>query len=158
VDSGTNVFYHWCCTDPAVRASMRPDLWRGVALGGSDAKIEVVGAVEAGRPLTVRLSDADVNLDPAVKEWARVTLSGGGEAQTLILEETGPDTGVFVGSIATHADAGKARRRSLAVRPGKEVVVEYLDRARGDGLRDVPVRATFPVAAKGEGPAGPVRP
>src|SRR5205823_8441464 len=44
IDSGTNLFYFWACDNRLVRASMRPDLWGEVLLGGADAKIELLDA------------------------------------------------------------------------------------------------------------------
>jgi hypothetical protein len=49
----------------------------------------------------VRVSDADANLDPGTVDTTTVDLSSAiaGDSETLILTETGPDTGVFEGSI-----------------------------------------------------------
>lgn len=143
LDTGTNVFYHWACTRPKDRASTRPDLWAEVVLGGTDGRVELLGAdgkptskFTEGNPITVRVTDADVNLDPAVREKAAVTLWGAGKSKALSLEETGPDTGIFVGTL----------KEGFAAGSGKEnLTVEYVDWVRANGQRDVPLRVTFAV-------------
>ncbi len=58
-------------------------------------------------PLAVRVVDLSSNLDPAAVESVSVSLSLllGQDAETLTLRETGPDTGVFEGSIQ-HSNGG----------------------------------------------------
>ena len=57
-----------------------------------------------GEPAIVTITDANRNLDPAVRDYADVDLtSTTGDAETLRLLETGPNTGVFAGAIQTVA-------------------------------------------------------
>jgi hypothetical protein len=160
VDTGTNVYYYWASDDPFMQASMHPDLWGEVLLAGSDATIEVLDAAGKpshtfvpGRPLTVRVTDADVDLDPGGKDALVVTLrSRGGDLKKVPLRETGPDSGVFVGSIATRPSDGVRREDVFDVLDGDEVSVEYVDRWRGNGDRNVTVRTSVKASGAGAPP------
>lgn len=53
-----------------------------------------------GDPIVVSVKDPNRNADPAVREYVDVDISTTtGDAETLRLQETGPDTGVFAGAI-----------------------------------------------------------
>ena len=56
-------------------------------------------------PIFLRLTDLDQNLDPGVAETVIVTLDlpGTNEYETLLLTETGPNTGIFTGYIQSIA-------------------------------------------------------
>lgn len=58
-------------------------------------------AVLADSPIGMRLIDASRNLDPAAVDTQSVSVSllDGGDSEVALLRETGPDTGVFEGSI-----------------------------------------------------------
>ncbi|MSQ95149.1 MAG: hypothetical protein EXR98_11420 [Gemmataceae bacterium] len=151
IDTGTNLFYFWANDNPQIRVSTNPDAWGEVGLAGTDARIEVLDAGNKpvqtfvpGKPITVRVTDADMNLDRMNKEKINVTLlSKSGDRKTLLLEETGPNTGVFVGSMATRLSIGKREEKVLEVLAGESQVVEYLDLIRANSGRNVLLRAEF---------------
>jgi uncharacterized repeat protein (TIGR01451 family) len=76
---------------------------------GKPVDTSAAGADEAvgyyvGEPAIITITDANRNTDPAVREYADVDLTTStGDAETLRLQETGPDTGVFAGAIQTVA-------------------------------------------------------
>ncbi len=149
IDTGTNVYYFWANDNPDVRVSMNPGGWGEIGLAGTDAKVEILDAenkpakiVMPGKPLTVRVTDADMNLDSAHKERINVTLlSKTGDRKTLLLEETLPNSGVFVGSMPTRLSVGKREEKTLEVLAGDVIVVEYLDQIRGNSTRNVLLRS-----------------
>jgi hypothetical protein len=152
LDTGTNVFYHWACEDPSVRVSMHPNRWGEVLLGGADAIIEVLDSGNKptksfvpGQPLTVRLTDLDLILALAKTAPApRVTLkSKSGDVKTLVLKETAPKSGVYVGSMPTRLSTGVRTEKIFEVEAGESVVIEYVDPFRANGERDVPVQWQF---------------
>lgn len=61
------------------------------------------GAVHAGDPVFVRVDDGDQNRDSTVRETVevRLTARATGDAETLRLTETTPDSGMFVGFLPT---------------------------------------------------------
>ncbi len=82
----------------------------------------------AGDPLFVRVIDVDRNRDGAVIETVDVRVSAAvtGDAEVLRLSETGPNTGVFVGYIATLANAA-ASDCALQVERNAELDATYVD-------------------------------
>lgn len=53
-----------------------------------------------GEPVFITLADANRNIDASIREYVEVVLtSDTGDREVLRLQETGPDTGVFVGVI-----------------------------------------------------------
>ncbi len=149
VDTGTNVWYHWAHEDARIQASTHPSTWGEALLGGSNAKIEfldkdlkAVPALISGQNLVVRVADADANLNPDVKERLNVTLITKSGRTPLTLEETEPNSGVFVGQIETQRNA--SRRTMLSVVVGETITLEYVDRLRANGERDKLLRADLP--------------
>ena len=72
--------------------------------------LQDTGVAHAGDPIFVRVVDADRNRDGNVIETVdvRVSARATGDAETLRLSETGANTGVFVGYIATSASTAQA--------------------------------------------------
>ncbi len=60
----------------------------------------------AGQTIYVNVKDGDQNIDPYTKETVTITLNDGnsGDTETVVLTETGPDTGTFIGNIASTKD------------------------------------------------------
>ena len=84
-----------------------------------------------GEPIFLRLTDSDQNLDYQVTETVTVTVSNAvtGDAETIRLTETGPNTGVFAGyvpSIGAAATAGDCRLQAAA---NSDIRVDYTDSA-----------------------------
>ena len=63
--------------------------------------LEPAGNFSQDDPVFIRLTDADGNSDPAVADTLSVTIEDTATAtiETLLLNETGPDTGIFTGYI-----------------------------------------------------------
>jgi uncharacterized repeat protein (TIGR01451 family) len=82
----------------------------------------------AGDPIFVRVVDLDRNRDATVVETVdvRVSASATGDAEVLRLSETGPNTGVFVGYIATAASAATADC-ALQVERNSQLDAAYVD-------------------------------
>jgi hypothetical protein len=154
IDTGTNVFYTWACQDPKARVSMQPNLWGEALLAGADARIELLDArkksaltFRPGEPLTVRVTDADLNLNPSKKVGLSVTLrSRSGDVRLLPLAESPYGSGVFIGTIPTRISTGVRTDRVFEVLAGEDIQVEYRDLLTADGRRDAPVSATFKAA------------
>ncbi len=89
------------------------DFLRGPVLGTPSA-IRFTNAAgadrtqyEEGATIWVEVTDADENLDPAVRETVQVTITApSGESETVTLTETAANTGIFRGSIASLGRAG----------------------------------------------------
>ena len=62
-----------------------------------------VTIIHRGEPIIIRLTDSDQNLDALLAETVLVTLTTAitGDTEILRLTETGPNTGVFTGYIAS---------------------------------------------------------
>lgn len=75
---------------------------------GTTGTIAITGS-EAGSPVTVTVTDADLNANAMVAETVVVAVVNDttGETESVTLTETGPDTGIFVGTLDT-AFAGGA--------------------------------------------------
>ena len=156
IDTGSGLYYFWTC-DPKLRPSMYPVSWGDVQLLGSDGKVEVIddegepqSSILPGKPLSVRVTDPDMDLDQAVKDKISVTArTTGGDTETLILEETKPSSGLFEASLATTLSIGTAQTGRLQVFEGETVSIEYVDQARAYGEHNVPLEITVAVGSLG---------
>jgi hypothetical protein len=67
-----------------------------VIVPGNDGTLSVIpDPVTAGDALTISVTDADLNADPANAETVTVAVSDGGDSETVTLTETGVDTGTL---------------------------------------------------------------
>lgn len=84
-----------------------------------------------GETLFLRLDDADQNVDYTVIDTALVTVENGanGDAETIRLSETGPNTGVFAGYLPSSAAAPSAGDCVLQGTMGAQVRLSYSDPA-----------------------------
>jgi fimbrial isopeptide formation D2 family protein len=88
----------------------------------------------AGEPIFVQVTDPDQNLDRAAAETITITINNKetGHVEVLKLTETGPDTGVFIGYLAS-AEAGSGSPGSysgiLPVGQSNSVTARYVDTA-----------------------------
>ncbi len=150
----------------AVQSWNRPDTWGDVLLLGTDASVRTLSCdgdacvrVVAGQPLTVEVTDRDMNMDPAAEErvLAEVTPEGG-DPVLMVLRETGPDTGVFRGSVNTALWLDGPAPNTVGVRPGATLEVGYDDPRGAYGESHRHVGVTLPVATPvmrmGAAPAG----
>src|SRR6188768_345055 len=97
----------------------------------------------AGDPIFLRVADADRNIDGTVVETVdvRVAARSTGDSEIVRLSETGPNTGLFVGYIATSAGVALADC-ALQVERNTELDASYVDptdasdAAKADALVD----------------------
>lgn len=80
---------------------------------------------------TVTLQDDGLNVDPGVMDVAivRVTSASDSTGIFLVLEETGPDTGIFKGrfGFTNGATDGSATPPLISIAPGNAMTVTYVD-------------------------------
>ena len=84
-----------------------------------------------GEPVFLRLNDSDQNVDYQVIDVATVTLtnSSSGDTETIRLSETGPNTGIFSGYVATASAGSIAGDCVLQGAMGESITVAYTDPA-----------------------------
>ena len=118
------------CFNGAVFAPLPPPNAFGggpIALGA--VELVVAPSFHAGEPIFVRLTDADKNQNPALVENVTVNLAApsSGDAEQVQLQETGVNTGVFVGYIPSSAPPAPANNCVLAAPAGQNVTAAYTD-------------------------------
>lgn len=86
-----------------------------------------------GDPLFIRVTDLDQNLDRTRVETVFVTITNpaNGDIEVLLLTETGPDTGIFVGYLPTTHSATTGYDGSMSVSEGNLLSTRYVDIADG---------------------------
>ncbi len=135
----------------------RPDTWGDVLLLGTDAETrfteaaEPTGTPEAatpGKAMGVEVKDADMNTDPTKAErlLASVKVDGTVSHLSVILEETGPDTGIFRASFNTQSSFQGASENTLNVRGGQVITLDYEDDRTATGSAGISVTSQIPVA------------
>jgi uncharacterized repeat protein (TIGR01451 family) len=122
----------------------------GNPLDPDNAQTDTAPGYYTGEPIVVSVADVNRNADPAVREYVDVDITTTtGDAETLRLQETGPNTGVFAGAIqsvpippaATQYDCG------LSLAAFAQITARYTD-------TDFPLDA-LAVAAAGYAPLQP---
>lgn len=116
-------FYTGAVSWPLTGAADAVGPWIGIAssLMLTNSSWSAITTLESGNTLYVQVSDGDENEDSGVAEIVPVHLSAAsGDQEDINLTETGPNTGIFRGSIATLNAAGLS----------------------GDGVLNTPVGAT----------------
>lgn len=88
-------------------------------------------AYRSGQAVFARVTDTDQNLDPALVESIEVqyTAASTGDTEVGVLYETGPDTGIFTGSIMLGAPPPASGDCTLAVGSDSSLSVAYIDPA-----------------------------
>ena len=136
----------------------RPDTWGDVLLLGTDAETRFTAATSPteesptaatpGNAMGVEVKDADMNRDPSQRDrlLTSVKVEGSTSELSLILLETGPDTGVFHGSFGTQSGFRSAQANTLSVRGGQILELSYEDSRTSTGAAGLPVSAKLPVA------------
>ncbi|MDH3747808.1 MAG: OmpA family protein [Gammaproteobacteria bacterium] len=111
-----------------------PQLIGGAVIDPTQAQdVSATSAYNLGEPAFIRLIDLDQNLDYQVIDTAVVTVtnSTSGDSETIQLSETGLDTGVFAGFIATGGGAVVAGDCVLQSASQSTLLVNYTDPADG---------------------------
>jgi hypothetical protein len=95
----------------------------------------VTGKAAYDELITVRLTDADLNLNGAGAEAATVKITSADDAVGFLLSltETGVDTGIFEGTFSMQDGATHAGARKIKVLNGNVVTVAYTDVRDEDG-------------------------
>ncbi len=100
---------------------------------GSPVPLAAASVILGGEPIFVQVRDPDQNLDPGLAETLVVVLraDGTGDMEILVLTETGPDTGIFIGVMQTSTALASAQNGVLSVQGNKGITVTYTDPADG---------------------------
>lgn len=106
--------------------------WQPVvsSVEGNTALIQTI-SFSTGEPLIVRVEDFDQNLDATVLETIIIDLkiSNNGDIERLILTETDPSSGVFVGVVPLVSDVNLSPNNGqLSVQTLSEINAKYIDR------------------------------
>jgi len=90
--------------------------------------LAIASLYSTGEPIFVQVADLDQNLDPALVETVHVVVtSSTGDEEELILNETGADTGVFVGYVQTTSNPVSQYDGNLSLGENTSVAVQYTD-------------------------------
>ena len=82
-----------------------------------------------GQPVFIQVDDQDQNLDPSISETVRVMVtSSTGDEEELILIESAPDTGIFIGYTQTSSVAVSQYDGVLSMGVDTSMSVSYTDR------------------------------
>ena len=98
-------------------------------VGFFDANWQPAYGYMSGDKINIQVKDADQNLDPGVIDKVTVVLTNPatGDSETIILLETGPDTGIFRTSIPSTLEASTGSDGKLTVEPNSRIEVTYTD-------------------------------
>ncbi|NQT93563.1 MAG: hypothetical protein HQ559_12450 [Lentisphaerae bacterium] len=116
----------------------KPDTWGDVLLLGTDGKAQFVDAADPRRPpppvvpgeaLGVRVVDRDMNTSDRLRDkvMAAVRVKNTRSSLYVILEETGPDSGVFLATFDTQPFPMPLKPSVLNVRNGDTLELVYRD-------------------------------
>ncbi len=92
-----------------------------------------VNTYHAGQTVHVQVRDLDQNLDPYAAETVTATLTDPytGDSETLVLTETGPNTGVFVASLPSTSAQATPNDGIISVAQNSQMIARYTDRYDG---------------------------
>ncbi len=139
----------------AINSWDKPDTWGDVLLLGADASVRALTLdakplerVIPGQAVMVEITDPDMDLDPAHEDrvMATVGVKDAVDQVMMVLKETGPDTGVFRGSLNTQLYLDEARKNTVSIRPGDVLEIGYDDPRAAYGEQHRRVAADLPVA------------
>ena len=85
--------------------------------------------IHQGEPIFIRVIDLDQNMDRTLRETIQVTVTNPatGDTEVILLTETGPDTGVFVGYLPSTSAASTPFNGDLQVNQGNQLTAIYTD-------------------------------
>ncbi|MBN1663725.1 MAG: DUF11 domain-containing protein [Deltaproteobacteria bacterium] len=94
-----------------------------------DAAWQPAYGYASGNVINLQVQDADQNVDATLAETVSVILTNPatGDTETIILTETGPDTGIFRGAILSTLAATTRENGSLTVAPDSRINAAYTD-------------------------------
>ncbi|MCG2586850.1 Ig-like domain-containing protein, partial [Massilia sp. TS11] len=96
-----------------------------------------ISSVIAGQTISLSVTDADLNTNSSTIQTVNVTVTNAatGETETVLLTETGVNTGVFSGTLASvkSATIGSNNTGTLNLSNGNTVSLSYTDALDGSG-------------------------
>jgi len=113
-----------------------------------------IRSFSAGDSIMIRITDADLNLNPSSAETVSVTASGNliGDEVALTLFENGENTGIFEGILNTEpAEAPNFTDTTLQVKEKELVTVSYIDPITETGRTNVRISAYVIVSSSSPG-------
>ena len=118
-----------CFNGSAFNPLPPPNAYGGGAIALGSVALVTTPSYHPGEPVFIRLTDANRNSNPAAIDNVVVNLAaaGVGDAEQLQLEETGVNTGVFVGYIPSGTPPQPANNCVLAAPAGQNVSTSYVD-------------------------------
>ena len=131
--------------------------------GGVTGTVTITPTSGPGDTLTIAVTDADLNTSTTTAQTVVVTAvnSVTGESEAVTLTETGPNTGIFSGTLATAAGAaaGTNNSGSMNTKAADTVVVTYNDTLAANGGPAAPtatdiVTANNPLVATNDSVTG----
>ncbi len=109
----------------------------GVANASVTGKLLVTPTVAPGNPITIKLTDADLNTDPATPQNVVLTVvnSSTGESEAVNLAEYGNNTGVFYATLPTALSASPGTNDDgvMNLGAGKTATTTYVDLLDANG-------------------------
>lgn len=103
---------------------------------GADGNLKATSSIQPGEPITLTVTDEDLNHDPAAIDTISVTVLNPetGQVETVVLTETGVATGVFTGLLptvfgrnGTILSGGTPETSRMVVQPGVTLRASYED-------------------------------
>ncbi len=147
--------YQWAASK-VLQTWNKPDTWGDVLFLGTDGKVRFLTyenpdrsleGIVPGDPLIIEISDRDMDLN--FHKFDRIStevMSGNGLSTVFaVLEETGPNTGVFRGSVSTQQYFMPPKANTLNVKGGGTLVVNYTDLRAAFGEKNRPVKESLKV-------------
>lgn len=117
---------------------------------GATGTVTITDSVPGGN-ITVTVTDADLNTNPALVETIVVTVVNDvtGESENVTLTETGPNTGIFAGPLGTifGVAAGANNDGTLNTQASDTVTVTYDDALDASGADPIAITSTGLVSA-----------
>ncbi len=85
--------------------------------------------IHQGEPIFIRVIDLDQNMDRTLRETVQATVSNpaSGDSEVILLTETGPDTGVFVGYLPSTSATSPSFNGILKINQGDRLTANYFD-------------------------------
>ena len=115
-------------------------------LGGVTGIVDITDTSIPGDTLDILVTDGDLNENPAVAETLDVVVINNetGESEVVTLTETGPDTGVFAGTVDTvfGTVAGVDNDGTFNTQAGDSIIVTYDDVLDDVGSNPAPITDT----------------
>ncbi|MGB7406083.1 MAG: hypothetical protein WA906_10360 [Pacificimonas sp.] len=105
-------------------------------LDGTDGTVNAAAAVVAGNSVTITVADSDLNIRTGGIDQVTVTVFNDrtGETETVTLVETGPNSGIFSGSLPTATSGNTANNSgTLNVAVNDRLTTRYFDSLTEDG-------------------------